>query len=253
MWTRVEVKNRGKAAFRANYWPSVLAAFLLTILTAGTTAVTSNQGTDVTYEAAPSEQAVEQAVNNLDTAFIIGVAALIGGIIVIAMLLNIFVFNPLKVGCYAFFRENVSRGDGDLNVLKDGFQSYGRTFITMLLTDIFLILWTLLLIIPGIVKSYSYRMVPFIIRDNPELEPKEVITRSREMMNGHKWAAFKLDLSFIGWFLLAGITLGLAGVFWVNPYYYNTNAALYLAISGDTAADAESAPLRTHDKPEWEL
>ena len=77
---------------------------------------------------------------------------------------------------------------------------------------------------------YSYRMVPYIIKDNPELSATEVITRSREMMNGNKWRAFLLDLSFIGWILLCVITLGIAAFFWVGPYMSSTDAALYLEL-----------------------
>ena len=69
---------------------------------------------------------------------------------------------------------------------------------------------------------------------NPELSATEVITRSRMMMNGHKWNAFVLDLSFIGWFLLTIITCGIVGILWTNPYYSNTNAALYLELKKGT-------------------
>jgi len=100
----------------------------------------------------------------------------------------------------------------------------------MLLYSLFVFLWSLLLIFPGIIKSYSYRMVPYILRDNPDLSATEVITRSREMMDGHKGNAFLLDLSFIGWVLLGVITCGLVMVLWTRPYMENTNAALYLRL-----------------------
>ena len=74
-------------------------------------------------------------------------------------------------------------------------------------------------------------MVPYIIKDNPELSATEVITKSRKMMDGHKWRAFLLDLSFIGWLLLSLITLGIVGLLWTNPYMQNTNAALYQELS----------------------
>jgi uncharacterized membrane protein len=73
-------------------------------------------------------------------------------------------------------------------------------------------------------------MVPYIIKDNPELSATQVITRSREMMNGHKWNAFVYDLSFIGWYLLGCITCGIALAFYVYPYKLNADAQLYLAI-----------------------
>ena len=84
---------------------------------------------------------------------------------------------------------------------------------------------------PGIVKSYSYRMVPFLLADHPELSGTETITLSRQMMNGHKWNAFVLDLSFLGWHILSILTLGLLGIFFVNPYQLSTDAELYRVLS----------------------
>jgi uncharacterized membrane protein len=123
-------------------------------------------------------------------------------------------------------------GHADLGILASGFQRYGEIFLTMLLRDLFLVLWTCLFIIPGIIKSYSYRMVPYIIRDNPELSSTEAITRSRELMDGHKLNTFVYDLSFIGWYILGICTCGLVLIFWTNPYKYNSDATLYLRLSG---------------------
>jgi uncharacterized membrane protein len=101
------------------------------------------------------------------------------------------------------------------------------------LRDLYLTLWTCLFFIPGIVKSYSYRMVPYILAENPELSAREAITLSRKMMYGHKWSTFVLDLSFIGWQLLSGITMGLVGVFYTNPYVAATDAELYRTLRYD--------------------
>lgn len=89
---------------------------------------------------------------------------------------------------------------------------------------------SLLFIIPGIIKSYEYRMVAYILADQPELTRKEAFELSRKMMNGNKWNAFVLDLSFIGWGFLTAITFGILGIFYVNPYIQHTNAALYLKL-----------------------
>ena len=78
-------------------------------------------------------------------------------------------------------------------------------------------------------------MVPYILTDHPELTPNEVITRSREMMDGNKWQSFLLDLSFIGWIVLGIVTLGLGLVLWTAPYMQSSNAALYLKLSGEEA------------------
>ena len=87
-------------------------------------------------------------------------------------------------------------------------------------------------IIGGIIKKYSYLMVQFIIAENPEISGRDAIKISREMMNGHKWETFKLDLSFIGWHILDALTFGLAG-FWINTYTRATVAELYAVLRED--------------------
>ncbi|MBR1628641.1 MAG: DUF975 family protein [Lachnospiraceae bacterium] len=84
------------------------------------------------------------------------------------------------------------------------------------------------MVVPGIVKAYSYMLVPYLIKDNPELSATEIIARSRELMRGHKWEAFVMDLSFIGWFLLGVITGNLVNIFWTNPYHESARAVFYL-------------------------
>ena len=235
MWTRQELKEKGMSAFKANYWRNVLVAFLLGLLSSGL-AVTGriNTDSDTTNVRFGSLELTDGQV-----AALAGVLLLI---IIIAVVLDILVFNPLQIGCYAFFKDNVKTHSTDLNMITAGFSDYVHKFTTMLLMSIYLVLWTMLLIIPGIIKSYSYRMVPFIVQDYPELSAGEVIRKSREMMDGQKMETFKLDLSFLGWFALSLLTLGLVGVFWTNPYFYNTNAALYRRLNGEDAAEVTAAP-----------
>lgn len=110
------------------------------------------------------------------------------------------------------------------------------TFLTSFMTGIFVFLWSLLLIVPGIIKGYAYSMAPYIVKDltdkGKEVEPTEAINLSREVMNGHKWQLFCLDLSFIGWFLLSIITLGI-GFLWLRPYFGVTRANYYRHLVGD--------------------
>jgi uncharacterized membrane protein len=154
-------------------------------------------------------------------------AAMVGGAGLASLVLSILVFNPLIVGCYRFFLKN-SRGGAELNELGAGFKDdWGNVVLVMFLRNLFLALWTLLFIVPGIIKAYSYRMVPYILADDPEIGAKDAITLSRQMMDGHKWNTFVLDLSFIGWNLLSLLTFGLVGVFYANPYQFSTNAELY--------------------------
>lgn len=97
---------------------------------------------------------------------------------------------------------------------------------------LYIFLWSLLFIIPGIVKAYQYRMVPYILADRPELDQKEVFALSKQMMDGEKWNAFVLDLSFLGWHILGIITAGILEIFYIAPYVNLTNAQLYLTLSG---------------------
>ena len=221
MWTIRELKERGKTAFKANYWPCVLSAFLLTLLVGGLTV--SNK-----FSESDGESIVE-SFKQLPPEVMAAVAGLSVTVSIVALLLRIFLFNPLSVGCYGFFIENHEQ-PAKLDVLKKGFRNYGNVFITLFLRDLFLTLWTLLLIVPGLIKAYSYRMVPYILAEDPSLSPMECISRSKEMMRGHKWNAFVLDLSFIGWHILTILTFGIVGIFWTNPYKESTDAALYLSL-----------------------
>ena len=242
MWNRVEIKERGKIAMKANYWRSVLAAFLISVL-AGGSAVMSGTRTDNDPEGMPADEPMNdaaEAFSNIpdDQAGVAGfvlLGFLIAFLVVmaVAFVLKIFVFNPLQVGCYGFFRENAKGLHPNLDVLKSGFGNYGHTFLTLLLRDVFTFLWAMLFIIPGIIKIYSYRMVPFILRDRPDLSAREVITESRMLMDGNKWQTFLFDLSYIGWCLLGCVTLGLVNIFWTAPYRQNANALLYLKLIGE--------------------
>lgn len=111
----------------------------------------------------------------------------------------------------------------------------GGVWTTMLLKAIYLILWTLLLIIPGIIKSYSYAMTEFILKDNPEMKNNAAIEKSMAMMQGKKMKLFLLDLSFIGWIILALLTLGLGFVLLV-PYMYTARAAFYEDLKAELEA-----------------
>ena len=236
MWDRAELKAQGKAAFRLNYWKCVLVSAILGFLTAATTTVSATNSANQ-----QSQQEINQAADNIvnqiqamphdqQVALAAGIAGGITMIMIVSILIKIFVYNPLTVGCYSFFTRNVAAGPADLSSLGIGFRRFGHTFATLFLKDLFLTLWSLLFFIPGLIKSYSYRMVPYILADNPELSATETITLSRRMMDGHKMNAFILDLSFIGWVILTILSFGLVGIFWYGPYKDNTDAALYLAI-----------------------
>jgi len=103
---------------------------------------------------------------------------------------------------------------------------FGKSILVAVLQGLFLFLWTLLFIVPGIIKSFSYMLTYHILRDEPELSPLQAITKSRRMMNGHKAEALVLGLSFIGWILLGVVTLFI-GFLWIAPYMSVTYAHFY--------------------------
>ena len=100
----------------------------------------------------------------------------------------------------------------------------------MFFRDLYTFLWMLLFIIPGIIKSYEYQMIPYILAENPEISRNEAFQLSKDMMYGNKWKSFVLDLSFLGWEILNICTFGILGIFYVNAYEDQTEAALYETI-----------------------
>ena len=247
MWTRRELKERAKAAFKANYWRCVLVAFILALLIGGGagSSVRKNETADLTTEQQKAmallaeDDNLGRLVEGMEKLSALPSSKIkisLGGLGLVGFLLSILVFNPLIVGCYRFFLQN-SRGPAELNELGAGFRGdWGNVVLVMFLKNLFLALWTMLFIIPGIVKAYSYRMVPYILKEHPELSGTQAITLSRQMMKGHKGDAFVLDLSFIGWILLSALTFGILHLFYVGPYIQATDAELYKVVRADYEA-----------------
>lgn len=116
--------------------------------------------------------------------------------------------------------------------LTKGYHDFTRIFLTILLKGIYTLLWSLLLIIPGIVKSYSYAMTEFVLVDRPDLAYNEAIEESMRLMQGNKWRLFVLDLSFLGWALLCILTLGI-GYLFLAPYMEVAHAHFYADLKAD--------------------
>lgn len=146
------------------------------------------------------------------------------------ILLDVFICNPIEVGCKRFYVRNLNESAQVGNVGFAFDNHYKNITKTMFFRDLYTILWTLLFIIPGIVKSYEYQMIPYLLAENPQMSREQAFAESKRMMSGQKWRAFVLDLSFIGWNILSAITLGILGIFYVQPYMDATHAALYEAL-----------------------
>ena len=148
-------------------------------------------------------------------------------VLALAIMTSAFVFNPLLVGSSRFFLRDLNQPAQVSEVGHAFDNNYREVVKTMFLRDLYTVLWSLLLVVPGIIKAYEYRMIPYLLADDPSMTKSQAFTESKRMMSGQKWRAFVLDLSFIGWDLLSVLTLGILTVFYVGPYKNLTNAALY--------------------------
>lgn len=165
--------------------------------------------------------------------FVAGLIALL--VVFAATFLAILIVGTVMVGLNLIFlnayRNNEVKIESFLVTFK---KSYVNTLVEHLLEMVFIFLWSLLFIIPGIIKSHSYAMAKFILADNPEMDGIEAIKASRELMDGNKWRLFCLRFSFIGWMFLAILTFGIGFIF-LYPYILAAETAFYLELTGETA------------------
>lgn len=143
----------------------------------------------------------------------------------------------IQLGYAQFLLKQYNRANFEVKDLFSQFERFGQAFLQRFLRILYTSLWSLLFIIPGIVKSYAYAMTPFIMAENPEMTASEAITASKEMMDGHKGELFTLDLTFIGWELLCLLTLNI-GHLWLNPYKNAAYAVFYKDLTASRHAEA---------------
>lgn len=225
MWTRAELKDNAKKFFHFNYWKMVLVALILLFaggVGGGSSSAYSRGDEDMFgFSSMPSAEVMR---------FVTIVFAAVAVFTVITFIIQVFLFNPLYVGGQRFFVVSHYQ-KAELNELGYAFSnSYLNVVKTMFLRQLFVFLWSLLLIIPGIIKAYEYRMIHYILAENPGIDSKEAFAMSKQMMDGNKWDTFVLDLSFMGWVIASVFTCGLLSIFYVNPYIFMTDAELYVAL-----------------------
>lgn len=151
----------------------------------------------------------------------------------ISSLITIIIGGPFALGA-VIFTLNIAKKDGSekMENIFWGFKRFGKALLTYVLMIIFVLLWTLLLIIPGIIAAFAYSMVFYIIAEDEEISAMDALKKSRAMMDGYKWKFFFLSLRFIGWGLLCILTLGI-GYFWLLPYMQVAIANFYLDVKAD--------------------
>ena len=145
-------------------------------------------------------------------------------------LLSFIIGGTVQLGYARFLLDQHDHREHSLSQLFSQFDRFTAGFVQAFLRGLYIFLWTLLLIIPGIVAGYKYSMVPFLMAEHPNLTPSQAIDSSKALMDGHKWELFCLDLSFIGWGILAALTLNVGHIF-LNPYKNAAHAAFYRKIT----------------------
>ena len=218
MWTREQIKGNAKYVLGFSYWKALLACLIVSILTG-----ISQSGSSNTF--------VFRFSHETDYVFSWRIAPFviltISFLALLGILFGIFVTNPIQVGQCRFFianRQNRGAFDQLFSLFRNG--TYLNVVKIMFLRDLYTALWSLLFLIPGIVKSYEYRMIPYILAENPNIQSTRAFAMTKEMTQGEKGAIFVLDLSFLGWNLLGLMACGI-GVLFVLPYEQATYAELY--------------------------
>ncbi|MCS7463323.1 DUF975 family protein [Paenibacillus doosanensis] len=249
MWTRSELKSRAKRVLGRTYWKAFVVSLLLAFVTGGVPSYSFNstiggEGRNGASASASWPNMGSEFSGEFGGALlaIIAIAVIIGFLVLLGVLaFRIFLSAPLEVGSQQYFKQ-AALEDANMSYIGYAFGE-GRyiNIVKGMLWRLFLnFLWYLLLIIPGIVKSYAYSMTPFILADNPGIGTKRAVELSNQMTQGHKWRMFVLDLSFIGWYLLGTLAF-FVGVLFVLPYVNAVKAELYLDLREQAVHDGRSS------------
>lgn len=193
--TRQEIKEWSKQKIKGNMW-TILGAILIANLVSSITSVIT-----------------------VENEFVALAITIVGGVLSFIM----------QIGLVKYMINFITDKQNEIEVLFSKFKDWKQATVVYLHQFINVFLWTLLFIIPGIIKGYAYSLVTYILADNSKISSKEVLKLSEEMMNGHKMQLFTLELSFVGWHLLAILTLGILEI-WLIPYQQTATAKFLLDV-----------------------
>ena len=220
-----ELRMRAWNSLKGKYWMAFVVVLVLGFLVSiGSSMLTASQNLmNIVNSVDYSEMGADIELGAVVITVVASIFAVIG------LIISILVGNAATVGlCNYFIKNTYSKPS-----FKDAFSGfkvkYGRNIGTILLLGIKVALWSILFIIPGIIKAYEYSMIPYILADDSEISSKDAFKKSKEMMTGNKWRYFKLELSFIGWFALCVLTCGI-GTFFLIPYVDAASAEFYMEL-----------------------
>lgn len=233
MYNHQEIKEKARMHINGNT-NSKIVALIFTLLCGGAGASFGGSG-----GGSSSSSSSTSSLNDDEAAIIAGILLIVAGIVLFALLISAvfsaFVSLPTQVGVYGWFRRSVNDKNPTVgsvfNTFKGGY--YLKTVGFAFLVNLYISLWSLLCLIPGMIKSYEYYMANFIKSENPELSTKRCLEMSKLMTDGHKADLFYLDLSFIGWSILGAFTCGILNIVYVTPYQFSAKAYAYEALKAE--------------------
>ena len=212
-----ELKTRAKSKLKNNYGQAIVVVLIemsiTALITAGTTGISTFKTIMDSMETGYDIRVTYSPLASIGTL----AAFLLGG--------------PILVGTMRYFLNLCDGRGAQITDIFSQFNNFLNTFVMQLLINLFTFLWTLLLFIPGLIASFSYAMTPFILAEHPEIGASDAIKMSKKMMQGHKGEYFLLQLSFIGWYFLCALTLGI-GVFFLMPYIHAASTEFFNEVSG---------------------
>lgn len=222
MWTRKQLKNGAKATLHTCHGQSILICLIFFIFYAITILFFAKYLTVYVYTTRD---------NDLWYTFRFYIPPDKIPLASIFLLVGIFLINPLRIGQMHFFLSSRIKCS-DIDAFGFAFQKghYGNVCKVMFFTRLSVFLHTFLFVIPGIYKAYQYRMIPYLLAENPKMDYHRAVYLSASMMKGEKWKSFVLDLSFLGWKLLSLFTCTILAIVYVTPYRNHTNAGLYIML-----------------------
>lgn len=217
--TNQDYKNAALAALKGRWAPAVLAAVVFTLI------------------------AYAYCVLSIAPMYFVKDPKILPLFSGIAVAMMVFLYYPVSFGYYNSCRLLLVEGDDQMlhNMMAGTFSHYFRVLWAEIVMMVKIILWSFLLIIPGIVMAFAYAMTPFIVFDFPGISAAEASRLSRKMMKGHKFDLFYLYLSFLGWILLSMLTLGI-GLLWLIPYITTATASFYEDVKEQYRLSLENVP-----------
>lgn len=208
---RIRIKENGKLHYQNNKWQNVLVILINTLIVGGVQVVVRLSGDD-------------------------WVLAMFMSLVSIALAL--LVVNVISMGTMTWFHRSIKTEGLKMEEMFWTFkEDYGGNVLMMFLISLYTALWSMLFVVPGIVKGYSYSLAMYIKSENPNIPASKAIELSTRMTNGHKMDLFVLDMSFIGWWILSAFTLHILGILYVMPYQYASKAFAYEEIKEEALAN----------------